>query len=144
MSGTKCQALVSSLSLSWGSSNLITECPAWDTNILKRKYAKYRTLFSFLRGQRGVISSHFPHLCIILSENYLGYLHYYALLVNRDPPPVSILFAGVIFMKGSGASFSTRPTSWSEHNLPPASFNENTSDWHCLLGSQCDWPSTAE
>lgn len=39
-------------------------------------------------------------------------------------------------MKESGASFSTRPTSWSEHNLPPDVFNENVFDWCCLLGSQ--------
>lgn len=85
-----------------------------------------------------MISFQFPHLCIILSENCLRYLPYCTLLMNRDPKPVSILFAGITFMKGSGASFSARPSSQSEHNLPPDSFNENTSDWHCLLGSQCD------
>lgn len=61
--------------------------------------------------------------------------------MNRDSQPVSILLAGITFMKESGTPFSTRPTSWSEHDLPPDSFKENTFDWCCLLRSQCDWPA---
>lgn len=109
MSGTKCQAFESCLSLSWESSNLITECPALRYWHLKKEACKIRdAFFERERGQRGVISRQFSHLCIILSENCLTYQLCYTLLLNRDPQPVSILFAGISFVKWSGASFSTQ------------------------------------
>lgn len=144
MSVTKCQAFKSCLSLSWGSSILITEYPAWDTNTLKRKHTKYRKHFVW-EDNGGLFPASFPIFALFWVKTAQGTCHIaHCLWIETPPLPVSFLFAGITFRKASGASFSTRPTSQCEHNLPPDSFNEYTSDWCCLLGSQCDWPSTAE
>lgn len=90
----------------------------------------------FFERTKGVISGQFSHICTILSENWPRHL---PCCLWRGIPK---LFPFSLLAYISEESFSTRPTSQSEHDLSPDTFNENTA-WCCLLGSQCDWPITA-
>lgn len=145
MSITKCQAFKSCLSLSWGSSILITECPAWDTNTLKRKHTKYRKHFVW-EDKGGLFPASFPIFASFWVKTAQGTCHVAHCLWIEIPPnlfPFSLL--ALHLGRQVGHPFlPDLPANVSEHNLPPDSFNEYTSDWCCLLGSQCDWPSTAE
>lgn len=90
----------------------------------------------FFERTKGVISSQFSLFFTILSENCSRFL---PCCLRRGTPK---LFAFSLLAYISETSFSTRLSGQSEHNLSPDSINENT-DWCCLLGFQCDWPSAA-
>lgn len=133
MTGTEGQAFKSCLY--WGSSNLITECPTWDKPY-KESLQNIGSHFFFLRGQSRWFLASFPIFAPFWVKTAWGTCHIAHCFWLETPQPVSILFNDSVFMKGSGASFSTRLTNQSEHNLPPDSFKENASDWPCLLRSQ--------